>query len=150
MRAVIDTNVWVSAILNPFGLPARVLDAYRAGEFVLITSAELLDELEDVLTRPKVVRKHQRHPGRARQVISVLRERAVVVPIAGEVELCRDPDDDVVIETALNGAADVVVSRDEDLTRGWDVIDHLAAKGVRVLTVRRFLDEIEPADEQTV
>ena len=46
------------------------------------------------------------------------------------------------METALQGSADVLVSRDEDLTRALEVIDYLAPWGIRVLTVRRFLEAL--------
>jgi uncharacterized protein len=73
--------------------------------------------------------------------------------VTGEVKLCRDCEDDAVIETALRGEVDLVVSRDEEITRGWEVIEPLARAGIRVLTVRRFLDELEaiglpPAESQ--
>ena len=50
-RAVVDTNVWVSALLSPAGRPARVLEALEAGEFVLVTSEPLLADIA-VVGRP--------------------------------------------------------------------------------------------------
>jgi putative PIN family toxin of toxin-antitoxin system len=41
----------------------------------------------------------------------MLRERSDIVPITGSIRMCRDPDDDLVIETALNGRADALVKR---------------------------------------
>ncbi len=55
MRAVIDTNVWVSALLNPSGHPAQLLDAFRKNSFTLVISRPLLEELARVLTRPRLV-----------------------------------------------------------------------------------------------
>ncbi|MBI2964738.1 MAG: PIN domain-containing protein [Chloroflexi bacterium] len=51
MRAVVDTNVWVSAILNPSGLPGAVLRALKDGRFTLDSCEHLLDEIEEVLAR---------------------------------------------------------------------------------------------------
>jgi hypothetical protein len=54
--AVLDTNVWVSAFLNPVGHPARLIAAGKARQFELITSRPLLEELYDVLCRPRIMK----------------------------------------------------------------------------------------------
>ena len=59
LRAVVDTNVWVSGFLNPHGAPARLRLAYRQGKFIAVTSEPLLAELAEVLTRPKLTSKYQ-------------------------------------------------------------------------------------------
>jgi len=58
------------------------------------------------------------------------------------VQLCRDPDDDVVIETALRGQADMLVTRDDDLKRVPELANILTAAGIAVVTVQRFLDAL--------
>lgn len=62
--------------------------------------------------------------------------------VRGIVHLCRDPDDDVVIETAQNGRADALATRDDDLKRDWDLVRLLRAEGIQVLSVRQFLDAL--------
>jgi putative PIN family toxin of toxin-antitoxin system len=59
MRVVIDTNVWVSALLNPHGFPARILQAFRDRQFEVVVSHTLLTELRSVLRRPRILRKYQ-------------------------------------------------------------------------------------------
>lgn len=72
--------------------------------------------------------------------------RAALVFPPGNLRLCRDPDDDIVIETAVIGRADVVVTRDDDLKGAAEVIAFLGELGIPVRTVRHFLAEIaEPA-----
>jgi putative PIN family toxin of toxin-antitoxin system len=51
-RALVDTNVWVSALLNPHGFPAKVLEALKTDQFELVLSEPLLAELLEVLSRP--------------------------------------------------------------------------------------------------
>ena len=63
-----------------------------------------------------------------------------LVPVFGELRLCRDPDDDVVLETAIQGNATYVVSRDEDMTRDLDLVDRLRERGIKTITVQRFLN----------
>ncbi len=145
MRAGIDTNVWVSCILNPRGRPAAIRRALEQDEFVFVTSQPLLDELTDVLARPRVVSKYGITAADIGQLQALLVAKCEMVHISGTLRLCRDPDDDVVLETAVNGQVDVLVTRDEDMCRDLDLLALLEARGIRVLTVQRFLDELESA-----
>lgn len=153
MRVVVDTTVWVSANINRAAFPAQLVGALVEGRFTLVTSGPLLAELGDVLARPRITARTHLTAAERETFLALIREKAVLVPVTGEVRLCRDREDDMVIETALRGEVDLVVSRDEDITRGWEVIEPLARVGVRVLTVRRFLKELEaispmPAEPQ--
>ncbi len=139
MRAVVDTNVWISAVLNPQGPPASIRAALREALFTLVTSEPLLAELGEVLSRPRFASRYGVTPDDIAELVALLRERAEVVPVTGTVHLCRDPDDDVVIETALAGRADALVTRDDDLKAVAELESILRDRGVVVLTVRRFL-----------
>jgi uncharacterized protein len=148
MRAVVDSNVWVSALVNPAGAPAQVLAALRAQRFELVLSEPLLTELADVLRRPRFARRFAVTPEMTAALLAVLRARAHRVELAGTVRVCRDPNDDMVIETALTGHADALVSRDDDLKRSPEVAAALAERGIRVLSVQRFLDALAEAEAQ--
>ena len=78
-RAVIDTNVWVSAVLNPAGGPAAILDTYTYSRFDLVTSEPLLSELRQVLSRPRLVRRFRIDPSDVNELIALLRMRAAIV-----------------------------------------------------------------------
>ncbi|CAN5371227.1 putative toxin-antitoxin system toxin component, PIN family [soil metagenome] len=142
-RVVVDTNVWVSAFLNPAGPPARVLAALDQRRFTLVASEYLLAEIAEVLTRPRVVRRYAVTPEARDIFIELLHTRAVTVPTDGSVQICRDPDDDMVIETAVRGRADMLVTRDDDLKGFSEVMEYLDAVGVAVVSVQRFLDILE-------
>ncbi len=145
---MIDTNIWVSALLNPTGPPARVLTAYLNGRFELITSEYLLSEANDVLGRPHFARKYGITRAAIDRLIALLRNGSEIVPVVGAIRICRDPKDDAVIETAINGRADVLVSRDDDLKRDPALIARLAAESIAVVSVRRFLEllDAQPSD----
>jgi putative PIN family toxin of toxin-antitoxin system len=145
MRAVVDTNVWISAILNPAGPPARLLTAVREGRLDPVTSEPLLAELAGVLARPRLARRFGVTPAKIGALLALLRERAELVPVTGTLRLCRDPDDDLVIETAVRGRAAALVSRDDDLKGASDVVAAPRAQGVAVLTVRRALALLDAA-----
>jgi uncharacterized protein len=142
MRAVIDTNVWVSALVNAAGAPAQVLTGVRARRFELVISQPLLEELAAVLIRPRFARRFNVTADKLAELLTVLGDEASIANVVGTVHVCRDPKDDMVIETAINGRADVLVSRDDELKRSPEVAAALLEHNVRVLTVQRFLDAL--------
>lgn len=138
--AVIDTNVWVSAFLNPAGFPARLIRDGKAGNFLVVSSLPLLDELHEVLLRPRLMKIRQ---VTAQEVDAFVAGAAAVVrlaPVSGDLRFCRDPDDDVVLETAIRGGAAYLISRDEDVTRDLDLTDELHKRGIQTITVQRFIN----------
>ncbi len=131
IRAVIDT---VMSGVGWGGPPGAVLDAALDGRFELITSPDLLDELRRVLSYPKL----QAVVGDAGELIKFLALAAIVVTPTEPVTISRDPDDDRLIEAALEADADVIVSGDQDLLT-------LGRIGqTQVLTPREFLDALFP------
>lgn len=145
-RVVVDTNVWVSALLNRYGYPAQILSALQAGRFTVLISEPLLEEFAEVLSRPRIARKYGVAQEDIAELVALLRERGIAVTVTGSVQLCRDPDDDVVLETAFLGKADLVVSRDEDLKGDEDLVRFLRAAGIEIMSVKRFLLALREAD----
>ena len=140
---VIDTNVWISAFLNPEGFPARLIQAGQTGGFSIVSSLPLLDELQEVLLRPRIMRIRRSTEIDVEAFVAAVAAIVQLVPVSGELRLCRDPDDDVILETAIRGNAAFVVSRDEDLTRDLDLNDHLREQSIETITVQRLLDRLE-------
>ena len=141
-RALVDTNVWVSGVLNPTGPPARVFLAFRAGLFLPVVSSPLLNEIHEVLHRPRIRPRWRMTPADVDELLALVEDRSVMAFPTGEVHLCRDPDDDLIIESALLGKARYLVSRDDDLKRDWDLIGHLEQRGVEIISVARFLGRL--------
>jgi len=111
LMVVLDTDVMVAGFASGGGASRRLLMAALDGEVHLLLSTPLLVEYEAVLTRPAVL---------AMSGVSVEEVMAVLDELVG---LCirvvfdyrwrpqaRDPNDDLVLETAINGGADVVAS----------------------------------------
>jgi uncharacterized protein len=135
VRGVVDTNIWVSGLRTATSPPGQVLAAFEAGRFTVVTSEPLLEELAEVLARPRL-RKYGITPGDAARLLTLLRRLAELVVVPGELRVCDDPDDDVFLETAICGGADVVVTGDK-------VLLGTVVSGVRVLSARAFLDELD-------
>jgi len=110
-----DTNTLVSAI-GWDGPPHRLLDACLRGRLDLYISPAIVEELTDVLTRPKlaVIASHPDLP----VVIAWLCEPSRLVIPRVTVDIIReDPDDNRVIECGLEARADAVVTGDEHLLK---------------------------------
>jgi putative PIN family toxin of toxin-antitoxin system len=140
--AVVDTNVWVSAFLNPDGFPSRLLLAGRRGQFSIVSSLPLLDELQEVLLRPRIMKIRHATLADIRVFMDGVASVVQLVPVSGALRLCRDPDDDIILETAIQGKATFLVSRDGDMTRDLDLIRALRERGVETITVQRLLDHL--------
>jgi len=116
-RAVLDTNVFVSALISPKGPPAAILRALRLQGFTLVCSPPINEEIVEVLNRPHI-RDRYGLGDRIFDVSFILWELAEVVIDFAEVKVCSDPDDDKFLATAIAGGADYLVTGDvADLLR---------------------------------
>jgi putative PIN family toxin of toxin-antitoxin system len=138
-RIVIDTNVLVSSLLVRAGLPARVLDGWRQRRYLLVTSPALIAEVRAVLKYPRIRNKYAITDEDVEGLVALLEEEAVVVPGEVEVEnvIPEDPADERVLACAVEAGADGIVSGDRHL------LDLGGYRGIRILTVREFLEELE-------
>ena len=139
VRAVIDTNIWVSSLLNPFGLPARLRKSFEEGLFHAIISAPMMEELADVLNRPRIKSKFEITEEDIVGLLSLLEDRAEDVSVSGSVNICRDKNDDIVIETAIKGRTKYLVTRDDDIKFDKQVSSYLSQHGVSVISLSKFL-----------
>jgi putative PIN family toxin of toxin-antitoxin system len=114
VRAVLDPNVLISALLSPQGTPAELLRAWQGGQFEVIASPVLLAELERALAYPKL-RKHI-SSGEAEEFVAWLRASAELVadPKEPPARGSRDPGDDYLLALAERERA-ALVSGDDDL-----------------------------------
>ncbi len=110
MRIVFDTNVLISALIATDGVCGSLVR--RCGQVhTPIVSAFILDELADKLTG-----KFKRDPLDVAIAIALLRDRFLIVkPVPLRIPVCRDPDDDAILGTALAGKAQCIITGDKDL-----------------------------------
>ena len=117
MRLVLDTNVVISGLLWQ-GPPRQLLDAARAGRASLYTSAMLLEELQEVLSRPKFATRLAAAAVTAEELLlgyaalAALIHPAAIVPV-----IAADPDDDAVLACAVAARAGAISSGDPHLLR---------------------------------
>lgn len=140
IRAVLDTNVFVSAALskNPSSPTREVIERWKRGEFVLLICTELAEEIAEKLLDYRI----------DADLISALVERLarlaewVNVPVEKIEALLSDPDDNVVVACAVKGAANYLVTYDPHF-------DSLKGKyrGVKVLKAIPFLEVLRKTGE---
>jgi uncharacterized protein len=116
VRLVLDTNIVVSALLWR-GTPYRLLEEIRQRAGVqLFSSTPLLEELADVLGRPTAARRLAAAGRSALDVLTDYTETVdLVSPVTIDPVIIGDPDDDVVLATAIAAQAHFIVSGDRDL-----------------------------------
>ncbi|MGD9684710.1 MAG: putative toxin-antitoxin system toxin component, PIN family [Candidatus Obscuribacterales bacterium] len=112
IRAVVDTNIWVSALLTP-GKARQLLHYAIAERFELYSSVELLAEMIRTLNRPKITALVDEED--IDELISVIQDTSIVVDIRSIQPISRDPNDDVFLACALAARAEYLVSGDKDL-----------------------------------
>jgi putative PIN family toxin of toxin-antitoxin system len=127
LKLVLDTNVLLSAVLVP-----GTCREFLKGQALLhewFTSAGLVAELAE-----KLEGKLGLPPERTPLFLVYQRRARLVAPLPLPTRVCRDPDDDLVLATALAAQADVIITGDKDLltlkTHG----------GVRIRSPRQFMD----------
>ena len=132
VRLVLDTNTVVSGLIRG-GVPGRLIDAAATGTAQLISSVPLLDELHDVFYRKKFT-AHLAEQGVAAADLFegyAALVKLIIPAVIGAVILA-DPDDDIVLATAVACDADAIVSGDAHLLgigefQGIPIVTHAAA-----------------------
>ena len=131
MTCVVDSSVWISAFQFD-GTPLAAL-LLTSEEHKIAVCPQILREVRRVLTE-----KFKWSDARLDAVFAEFRAGWIHVETPGQLcGVCRDRNDDVIIECAVMAGADVIVTGDKDLLalRGY--------KSVRIVTPREFLDEFE-------
>ena len=104
MNYVLDTNVLVAAVRSPAGASAELLRRVLTRQVPMLCSVPLFIEYEDVLMRPGQLAAAHARPGDVRNLLHAL--ASVLVPVSIQFlwrPQLRDPNDDMVLELAVNG-----------------------------------------------
>lgn len=128
LEVVIDTNVLVSAITG--GRTTKgVYEDLRKGKFTIVLSEPLLGELLEVFSRPEFETEHSDFE----DFIAFIHTYSKIIKADQKVNICRDPEDNMIIECAIAGKVKYIVTGDKDL---------LALKsthGISIITPRTFI-----------
>ena len=129
-RVVLDSNVIISAFLFG-GIPARILAQVLDGDVLCFASSPILDEVRDVLQRPKFGLTSEQ----ALSFVEELHDMCHIVSPTTKVRAVRDdPDDNMLLECALAADAQIIVSGDSHL------LDLTEWHGIRILSPAEFIE----------
>lgn len=136
IRVVFDTNVYISALMFG-GLPGSLLDLAFLQSFLVVISPALLAELDEKLRLKFEVAAEDAAIIRAKleSIAEIVRPDMVLHVIAD------DPDDNRVLECAIHGGADYIVTGDRHLLKLGSY------EAIPILTVRQFLDAVEVTED---
>ncbi len=140
MRAVVDTNILVRALIRPQGTVGPVLLHLRRGAYTLLYSDATLEELVDVLNRPRIRDKYGLSEADIRTVVALILLRGEYVVPRETIHASRDPYDNKFLEVAVSRRADAIVSGDEDLRVPSPF------RGIPVVSPREFLEMLKSAE----
>jgi uncharacterized protein len=135
MRVVLDTNILLSALISPHGVPDTIYRAWRAGRFEVVTSRIQLDEIRRASRYPKLQAILQ--PAKVGVMINNLQRAEVLEHLTMDVE-ANDPNDSFLLAMALAGDADYLVTGDR--RAGLLELGHI--ERTRIVTPAAFCAEV--------
>jgi putative PIN family toxin of toxin-antitoxin system len=138
-RVVVDTNLFISALISKRGAPYRLLLALRDGRFLLLLSDIQQRELTDVVSRPGLLPRYEVHQSEIDDLLAFIAANSVPVPDVRADLLpvhVRDPKDEIILASALAGNADYLVTGDNDLLV---LAGDPRLGGLRIVTASEFL-----------
>ena len=136
MRAVLDTNILISAVIRRSSIPGRILDLWRTDQFELVTSSGQVGELTTVVLRPKFRRFFSDRA--AATLLDEVLSLATFVYQLPMVDLSPDPDDNRILAIAIAGEADYLVSGDKR-----DLLSLTETGGIEIVTAREFVNRLD-------
>lgn len=133
MRAVFDTNIFISALAIPDGRAGMALLKVAEGGVQLAISQAIIHEVLDVLAR-----KFDRNPEELSRAAVYLSELAEVVTPRRRLKVLRDEPDNRILECAATAKAEVIVTGDQAMLALGEY------RGIRILSLKDFLAGIFP------
>ena len=134
LLATLDSNVIVSGGTVSHTPPSQIIQGWRVGAVEFAMCEAILGEVQDVLSRPYFAD----HIGWTQEnivaYVNELRKGSLIVPAKTKVNVCRDPDDNMVFSCAMEAQSDYIVSGDED------ILDIGIFQGIPTLPPAQFVE----------
>lgn len=143
IRAVLDTNIFLRSLIRKGNISSKIIGHWMADDFFLVTSGEILQEIEEVLKRPWLVEKFGYDVGEVDDLVSSISQTAIFVAPALTLKLCRDPNDDKFVDCSILGRVQDLVSEDHDLLNDQNLKKQLREYGVEVVNALEFYQKLQ-------
>jgi hypothetical protein len=134
IKAVIDANLLVSAFISPLSYPREIAACWRRGEFILVTSPKIVEEVNHVLHLPRIQLKYHLAESDIQAFVLTLIHKGNCV--SGQLALknvAPDPGDDKIISCAIEGEAQFIVTGDKALQQVKEY------RGVKIISAQQFI-----------
>ena len=131
IRVLPDTNIIISSIFWR-GNPYEVIRRGILGEYQLVISAEILDEVVD-----KLRNKFKFTEENIQELIDILMTYCHIVDVTSKFDVVRDKKDNKIVECAFDGKADYIVTGDPDL------LELKGFRGIKIVKAKEFLESIK-------
>ena len=138
VRAVIDTNLFISGLFAGKGYSSQLQDLWVSGAFELAVSEKILKEIENTLLKPHIHKRLFLEDGEETSIISLIREKAFVVTadLYQTDKIKTDPSDNKFLACALEVKADYIVSGDNHLLE----LKHF--HGIQIVDAKAFVEKV--------
>lgn len=143
IRVVLDTNIFLRSLIRKGNVSDKIVGHWKADDFLLVTSTEILKEVEDVLKRPWLVEKYGYDAEQVDKLVKLVSQKAIFVEPVFSLKLCRDANDDKFIDCSIFGRVQNLVSEDHDLLTDENLKKQLFEYGVVVLNALEFYQKLE-------
>jgi putative PIN family toxin of toxin-antitoxin system len=130
-RLVIDTNVFVSGLISGTGSPAQVLRAIQDKRVIHLVADPIVEEYLRVLDYPQIRRFKKITDEFVADIAAYLVYQTERVELVSKIKLSPDPDDDVFLETAVDGNANLLVTNDKG-----DLLSLRVVEGIPIVSAR--------------
>ena len=131
MRIILDTNIFISALINK-GFRQRLTRVFDDSSIIILTDETLLAEIEDVSTRPKISKYI--NPTERIDFLTYLQKRCEQIVVTSVVAVSPDPDDDFLLSLSKDGRADYLVTGNKR-----DLLDLKEYAGAKIVTLTELL-----------
>jgi uncharacterized protein len=134
MRVVLDANIFASALISDEGNPARIINRWLAGEFDLLLSRPIVDEILKVTGYERIQNKYAKVGENRLEFVALVEENGIWVEPSETIDIVSaDESDNRYIECAVTGNAQYIVSGDQHLLGIGDY------QGIIIVTPAMFI-----------
>ena len=113
---VLDTNIYISALISDKGNPAAIINSWLSGQFDILISQPIIDELLRVTSYERIQNKYRKVKEARLEFAELIAKQGVwIEPVKKLSVVTRDESDNIYVECAVEGVAQYIVSGDEHL-----------------------------------
>ena len=134
MQVVLDANIYISSLISPKGTPALIIDRWLKGEFDVLISKPIIDEVSRVTGYERLQKKYRRIRENRIEFVELISEQCLSVePTERLSVVTADESDNRYIECAVTGSATYIVTGDDHL------LSIESYRGINIITPATFI-----------